>query len=105
MSNNFSLSVKRKGDELESFIMKIRRTETSWLILDNGDSGTVPVGPVPASLPPVAASLPPVPAPLVPALASQTPAPETGDLPPLVLRKSGSSNWTFLLKVIMTFII
>ena len=102
MSNNFSFSVKRKGDELESFVMKIRRTETSWLILDNGDSGTVPVGPVPASLPPVAASLPPVPAPLVPALASQTPA---GDLPPLVLRKSGSSNWTFLPNVIMTFII
>ena len=37
-------------------------------------------------------------------VASQTPAPETGDLPPLVLRKSGSSNWTFLPKVIMTFI-
>ena len=28
----FSLSIKRKRDEPESFVMKIRRTETSWLI-------------------------------------------------------------------------
>ena len=85
LCNSFSLSVKRKRDEPESFVMKIRRTETSWLIQDKGDSGPVPVGPVPASLAPVPASLAPV--------------PDTRDLPPLVLRKSGSSNWTFLPKV------
>ena len=87
LSNSFSLSEKRKRDEPESFVMKIRRTETSWLIQDKGDSVTVPVGPGPASMTP--SSLTPVPASLL--------------LPPLVLRKSGSSNWTFLPKVLTFF--
>jgi hypothetical protein len=79
LSNSFSLSVKRKRDDPESFVMQIRRTETSWLIQDTGDFGPVQlhVGPVPASV---------------------TPVPSSGSSSrysrsaPLVFRKSGSSN-------------
>ena len=77
-------SIKRKRDEPEPVVMKIRRTETSWLIQSRRrDSG--PGGPDIASS---------VPASSVPASLAQVP--DTRDLPPLVLRKSGSSNWTFL---------
>ena len=76
---SLSLNLKRKRAKSDgSFVMKIRRTATSWLIQDRGVSGPVPVGPVhddPVSL---------------------SPAP---DLPPLRLRKTGSTNWSFLPKV------
>ena len=56
--------------------MKIRRTGSSWLVEDRG----VTVGPgEPVSV---------------------SPAQEVQDLPPLRLRKTGSSNWSFLSKVL-----
>ena len=86
--------------------MEIRRTATTWHIQDRGVS--VPVGPVLGD-PVDSVNVDTLPVGLVPGEpapgepVSESPDPDVQDLPPLRLRKTGSSNWSFLPKVLLTF--